>query len=34
MNYYEQIQRSIYYIEINLEESINITMAANEAYIG
>lgn len=33
MNYYEQIQRSIDYIEINLEESINITMVANEAYM-
>lgn len=33
MNYYEQIQKSIDYIEGNLEEPINITMAANEAYM-
>lgn len=33
MNYYEQIQKSIDYIEGNLEESISINMAANEAYM-
>ena len=33
MNYYEQIQKSIDYIEGNLEESININMAVNEAYM-
>ena len=33
MNYYEQIQKSIDFIERNLEESIDISMAANEAYM-
>jgi AraC-like DNA-binding protein len=33
MNYYEQIQKSIDYIEGNLEEPININTAANEAYM-
>lgn len=33
MNYYEQIQKSIDYIEGNLEEPINIITAANEAYM-
>lgn len=33
MNYYEQIQKSINYIEVNLEETINITTAANESYM-
>lgn len=33
MNYYEQIQKSIDYIEMNLEEKIDITMAANKAYM-
>ncbi len=33
MNYYEQIQKSIDYIEDNLEEPININIVANEAYM-
>lgn len=33
MNYYEQIQKSIDYIEMNLEEAIDINEAANQAYM-
>jgi len=33
MNYYERIQKSIDYIERNLEEKVNITLVAKEAYM-
>lgn len=33
MNYYEQVQKSIDYIELNLEEKIDINMVADEAFM-
>lgn len=33
MNYYERIQKSIDYIESNLEGEIDLQRAAQEAYI-
>lgn len=33
MNYYERIQRSIDYIELNIENEITVEVVAREAYM-
>jgi len=33
MNYYEQIQKAINYIELNIENKIELQRVANEAYV-